>query len=234
MIVREKKSLCIGMALGLTFAGVLVLLFSPVVGGKTGLQFADDSFNSLAKGSSYFIPDVSKSAEGFVGKSLAVKIELESPEGAEGAKKLFDAVPVTATVEGREIEISGDLGAILRSALQDADHMFGNDGEAVSRRYGYGERKVMENWWHAFGGIARRLKKDRRVAEAHAVEEVIEKAIEPSHNFYEIPAQRARDHVAMLAGLLLFYVVYTMWWGYAIYYIFDGVGLGVTSAKAAK
>jgi len=40
-----------------TFAGVLALIFSPIFGdGRNGLVYADDMFNKLSKGSSYFIP----------------------------------------------------------------------------------------------------------------------------------------------------------------------------------
>ena len=50
----------------MTFAGVLALIFSPVFGdGKNGLVYADDMFNKLSKGSSYFIPKVMKSNEKF-------------------------------------------------------------------------------------------------------------------------------------------------------------------------
>ena len=32
-------------------------------------------------------------------------------------------------------------------------------------------------------------------------------------------------------AMLIFYIVYTMWWGYAIFHIFDGLGLSMKKAK---
>jgi hypothetical protein len=34
--------------------------------------------------------------------------------------------------------------------------------------------------------------------------------------------------------LLVFYVAYTMWWGFAIFYIFEGIGLSMKKAKVKK
>jgi hypothetical protein len=32
----------------------------------------------------------------------------------------------------------------------------------------------------------------------------------------------------------VFYVVYTLWWGFAIFFIFEGIGLSMTKAKVKK
>jgi hypothetical protein len=37
-----------------------------------------------------------------------------------------------------------------------------------------------------------------------------------------------------MTGLLVFYVIYTMWWGFAIFYMFDGIGLTMKKAKVKK
>jgi hypothetical protein len=38
----------------------------------------------------------------------------------------------------------------------------------------------------------------------------------------------------IMTGLLVFYVLYTMWWGFAIFYLFEGVGLTMKKAKIKK
>jgi hypothetical protein len=63
---------------------------------------------------------------------------------------------------------------------------------------------------------------------------VVKKAIEPAYNFYQIDANKVSDHAGMLSGLLVFYVFYTMWWGYAIFYMFEGFGLTMKKAKVKK
>ena len=234
MLVRNKKTFSLGVVFAISFIAVLALIFSPVFDGKNGLVFSDDSFNKLAKGSSYFIPRVSKSVEKFVGKPLSVIIKLDKAEDAEPTAKLFTTAGAKADVKDTEIKIEGDLGAILQSALKDSDSMFNNDGKTVSDRYGYEEKTVMKNWWAALSSIEKGLKKDKLVTEAKVVSDVIKKGVEPGYNFYKIAANKVVDHAGMMSGLLVFYVAYTMWWGYAIFYMFDGLGLSMKKAKVKK
>ena len=234
MIIRNKKLFSLGMFLTITFFGVFFLIFMPVFNGKNGLQYADDSFNKLAKGSSYFIPKVSKSVEIFVGKPLSISINLDRAEDVEKIAKLFTEAGAKVDAKDRELKIEGDLGAILLSALKDADAMYKNDGKSVSERYGYNEKEVMKNWWKALNKIEKDLKKEKLVAEAKAVSDVIKKAVEPGYNFYQIDAYSVKDHLGMMTGLLVFYVLYTIWWGYAILYLFEGLGLSTKKAKVKK
>lgn len=234
MLVRNKKTFSVGIVFMISFLGVLLLIFSPVFNGKNGLVFSDDMFNKLSKGSSYFIPKVAKSVEKASGKSVSVKIKAETEEQAENTAKLFAAAGATAAVNGTELNVEGDLGAILRNALTDADSMFNNDGKTVADRYGYEEKTVMKNWWSALSSIEKKLKKDKLVEEAKVVSDVIKKGVEPGYNFYNIDSNKVVDHAGMMSGLLIFYVAYTMWWGYAIFYIFDGLGLSMKKAKVKK
>ena len=42
------------------------------------------------------------------------------------------------------------------------------------------------------------------------------------------------DKAGIMTGLLVFYVAYTMWWGFAIFFMFDGIGLTMKKAKVKK
>ncbi len=234
MIVKNKKIFSIGMFFAITFFGVLFLIFSPVFNGKNGLQYSDDSFNKLAKGSSYFIPKVSKSVEKFVGKPLSVSIKLDKAEEVENTSKLLTAAGAGVETKDTQLKVEGDLGVILQSALKDSDAMYKNDGKTVSERYGYDEKKAMKNWWEALSRIDKALKKDKLIAESKIVSDVTKKAVEPGYNFYKIDANKVSEHAGMMSGLLVFYVAYTMWWGYAIFYMFDGLGLSMKKAKIKK
>ncbi|MBI5739571.1 MAG: hypothetical protein HZA16_02520 [Nitrospirae bacterium] len=234
MLVKNKKTFSLGVVFAISFLAVLALIFTPVFNGKNGLVFSDDSFNKLAKGSSYFIPKVMKSVEKIAGKSVSVTIKTENAEQAGNTAKLFTAAGATAAVNGQEMKVEGDLGAILQSALRDADAMYKNEGKAVADRYGYDEKAVLKNWWTALTGIEKNLKKEKLIAEAKVVAEVVKKGVEPGYNFYKIDANKVADHAGMMSGLLIFYVAYTMWWGYAIFYIFDGLGLSMKKAKVKK
>lgn len=234
MIVRNKKTFGVGVVFAISFLAVLLFIFSPSFKGKNGLEFSDDSFNRLSKGSSYFIPKVAKSAEQLNGKALNANIKLDKAEDAEAISKLLAATGAKTDVKDTAVKIEGDLGAILQSAIKDSDAMFKNDGKAVAGRYGYDEKKVMKNWWTALTKIEKNLKKDKLIAEAKVVSDIVKKAIEPGYNFYKIDGQKVADHAGMMSGLLIFYVIYTMWWGYAIFYLFDGIGLSMKKAKIKK
>lgn len=234
MLIKNKKPFGIGAVFAVSFLAVLLMIFSPVFGGKNGLQFADDSFNRLSKGSSYFIPKVSKNVEKFIGKPFSVEIKLEKPEDAEQTSKLFSTNGVRAEANAAELKLEGDLGAMLRSVVQDADAMFNNDGKTVADRYGLDEKQVMKNWWTALSKIEKKFKKNKAIEEAKIVSEVTKKAVEPGYNFYKIEGEKVADHAGMMSGLLIFYVAYTMWWGYAIFYLFEGIGLTMKKAKVKK
>jgi hypothetical protein len=78
MAGAHKGHLGVGIILAITFWCVLFLIFSPLFGqGRNGLQFADEMFNTLAKGSSYFIPKVAKSNEKFMGRMFSATIKMD-------------------------------------------------------------------------------------------------------------------------------------------------------------
>jgi len=234
MLIRNKKMFGVGAVFAISFVGVLLMIFSPLFGGKNGLQFADDSFNKLAKGSSYFIPKVSESVGKYAGKPLVVKVKVDEKEEVENTAKLFRTAGAAVEVNGSELNINGDMGAVLKSAVNDADSMYKNDGAAVSARYGYDEKHVMKNWWFALSKIEKSMKKEKLIAESKVIGEVNKKAIEPGYNFYKIDSNKVSEHAGMMSGLLVFYVFYTLWWGYAIFYMFDGIGLTMKKSKVKK
>ncbi len=236
MASTNKKPLLIGAFLALTFFGVLALIFSPVFGdGKNGLVFADDLFNKLSKGSSYFIPAVAKNNEKFKTTEIAVVIKLDKPEQMNPlALKLLAKAGAQAGTASPEIKISGNLGSIMGQALNDADDMFRNDGAKLSGRYATDEREVMTSWWNIMKGMDKELKKQGKIAEAKIVSDVMKKAVEPAYNFYQIEGQKVTEKAGLMTGLLVFYVAYTMWWGFAIFFIFEGIGLTMKKAKVKK
>ncbi len=234
MMIKHGKTFNVGALFAVTFLGVLFMIFSPVFNGKNGLEFADESFNKLAKGSSYFIPKVAKSVETLAGKTISSGISLEKSDDAIATEKILTAAGAKVTRNDVTLKVEGDITAILGSALKDADAMYKNEGKAVSDRYGMDEKKALKYWWTALGKIEKQMKKEKNIEMAKVISEVNKKAVEPGYNFYKIDANRVIDHAGMMSGLLVFYVFYTMWWGYAIFYLFDGVGLTMKKAKVKK
>jgi hypothetical protein len=254
MAGRHKEHLGIGILLFISFFVVLFLIFSnifpkaPDGTPQNGLEWADRMFNRLAKGSSYFIPKVAKSNEEFMGKMFAVSIKMDKPEDKPGdaekraqqASKLF-TVNEGAKVEvnGAELKIEGDLGLVLKAALDDADMMFNNEGEKIKAKYAAAMttddvKQMFRQWNNVLPKIDKVFKKEKMIPEAKMVSDVTKKAIEASYNFYGVQAQKVSEKAALVTLLLVFYVVYTLWWGFAIFFIFEGLGLSMKKAKVKK
>jgi hypothetical protein len=234
MLIKHKKPFNLGLMLAVSFLAILAVIFSPVFGGVNGLDYADDLFNKLSKGSSYFIPKLEKSNEQFAGKSFAVTVKLEKADQVDKAVKMLVAAGVQVGAKGTDLSINGDLGGFLGKVLKDSDAMYKNDGSKIASAYGFDEKQVMTIWWNILSKMDKEFKKEKKVEESNFVGAVTKKAIEPSYNFYKIEAQRVSDKALLMLALLVFYVAYTMWWGYAIYYMFDGLGLSMKKAKVKK
>jgi hypothetical protein len=234
MLVRNKKTFSMGLLMAISFLVVLFLIVAPIYDGKNGLNFSDNLFNKLAKGSSYFIPKIQKSVEGFAGKSFSVTVKLDKAEQVDPATKMLLATGVQVATKGAEITISGDLGQFAGRIVKDSDAMYHNKGSEIATAYGMNEREVMKLWWSILSKADKQLKKDKKIEEAKLVSEVNKKTVEPAYNFYEIDAQKVIDKAGLMTSLLVFYVIYTMWWGYAIFYMFDGIGLSMKKAKVKK
>jgi hypothetical protein len=235
-LIRNKKTFNLGMILAISFLGVLLLIFSPIFGGgKNGLEYSDELFNKLSKGSSYFIPAISEKAQKFVGKPIAVSVKLDSQDQVDKALKILLASGAQVGAQGSELKINADLGKLLGNVLQDSDAMFNNNGEKVKARYdGMNEKEVMSVWWTTLSKSIKELQKQKSIDEANVISDVLKKGVEPAYNFYHVEAQNIGDKAFTVLGLLAFYVAYTMWWGYAIFYMFDGLGLSMKKAKVKK
>lgn len=235
MIIKNKSTFFTGVLLASSFAGMLALMFSPVFGeGRNGLVYADDMFNKLSKGSSYFIPKVMKSNERFANTDMAVKMKFDKPEQIDGTIKLLVAAGIEAKNADPELQINGNLGVLLSKVLQDSDDMFKNEGATIAARYGIEEKKVMESWHILLKAMDKALKKQGKIADAKIVSDVMKKAVEPAYNYYGVIPQQVSEKAGIMTGLLVFYVAYTMWWGFAIFYLFDGIGLTMKKARVKK
>ena len=70
----KKKELFIGVGMLAAFTVVLILMFSPVFNGQNGLEYLDALYNSISKGSAYYIPKVKTEKGKFMGKSSSMTL----------------------------------------------------------------------------------------------------------------------------------------------------------------
>lgn len=224
-MIANKKEFYGGFALFVAFFVVLFIIFSPVFKGQNGMEYLDALYNSISKGSAYYIPKVKEEADKFIGNNVTMALKMADEKQAQQTASLFTEVGATAEVSGDQLTVSGDLGNILANCLTDSDSMYNNDGTTVSNKYGYNERRVLYNWHKALKAADKNLKKQKLFKEAKVVALTIKKVVETSYNYYKIEPQKIGDKVGIVIFSLIFYVGYTMWYGFSILFMFEGWGL---------
>jgi hypothetical protein len=224
-MIEHKKEFYGGFGLLIGFFVILGIIFSPVFKGQNGLEYLDNLYNSISKGSAYYIQTVKKETEQFSGKSVKVVIEMADEARAQQTASLFMKGGALVNVSGTGLKVEGELGKILANCLEDSDSMYINDGQTISSKYGYNERQVMFNWWKALKSMDKGLTKQKEFEAAKLVSQVVNKAVECSYNYYKIEPQKITDRVGIVIFSLVFYVVYTLWYGFSVMYMFEGWGM---------
>ncbi|MBO4369370.1 MAG: hypothetical protein J5803_04650, partial [Desulfovibrio sp.] len=228
MLIHEKKPFIRGSLMILSFLVVFCILLTPILHdehGKplTGLQFADNVFNELSKGSSNFIPQVRDSLKGVQGKTVEVTVKMKKADKAPLACAVLQKAGIEASSDGAQVTYKGDLGKLLASAVDDSEKLYANNDADVSAKYdGTKALDVSSAWWHVLNPSIKELQKKGMISEAKVLDQVIRRAIEPGHNFFGVEPVHVKDHVILLAFMLIFYIVYTLWYGFSIFELFEG------------
>ncbi|MFT5700703.1 MAG: hypothetical protein ACI8ZB_003588 [Desulforhopalus sp.] len=224
----QKRLKVRGIVMLVAFFGLLAGIFSPIFPGNVnGLNYMDTLFNNISKGSSYFIPESIMASEQYAGKLIDVTFALADEKQTTDTAMLFQASGAEVNISGKELAVKGDMAGIMKISLEDADLMFNNNGSALSDKYGYGERQVLFNWWTAFKSMGKELTKQKSFKEAKMIVTIQTKALEPAYNYYGVEAGSYKDSFMLIIAALGFYVVYTLWYGFGIMYLFEGLGLKI-------
>ncbi|MDJ0720610.1 MAG: hypothetical protein QNJ04_03225 [Desulfobacterales bacterium] len=225
-MIADKKIFLIGSALLVGFAVVFCIMFMPIFGGgQNALNYFDNLFNSISKGSAYYIDDLKTQNEAFEGRELDLTIAAAISSRPEQSKLLFWKAGAAAEADGTQVTVRGDLGRILAACLEDADLLFNNQEESLRAKYGIAGREVIYTWWALLKELDKALKKEKRFEDAKFVMTVQAKAIEVAFNFFGIEPQNIMDKIGIVVFALAFYVIYTLWFGFSIMYLFEGWGM---------
>lgn len=209
------------------------MIFSPVFPGKSngkkdnGLNYIDNLFNTISKGSSYFIPESIEAAGKYVGKTISVTIKADTDAQAMEFKTLLEESGANIVVTGKELAIKGDIGLILQRSLADADFVFNNNGKAIADKYGLSEKRILYDWWAAFKAMGDDLTRQKDFKDAKVLANTQKKALEPAYNYYGVEMMKWQENVALILAALGFYIAYTLWYGFGIMYLFEGFGLKI-------
>lgn len=221
----RKQAMYKGVGMMVSFTVVLVLMFMPILDGHNPMAYMDNLYNSISKGSAYYIPKAQESVDAYQGAPLAVTVTMATPEQAERFRGLLTGQGMAAAATGNQVAISGSLNALLDEALADADIMYANDAARILAKHGYNERQVMYDWWSGLKALEYELNKQRRFDAAKLVTLVQAKAVETAYNYYGITAESISNKIGIVLLSLVFYVVYTLWYGFGIMYLFEGWGM---------
>lgn len=236
-----KKEMGIGLTLFISFFIVLFIMWTPWFGkditgrGLNAFQAADNLFNTIAKGSSYFMDALRESNADFTGKTdLDMRVQIPSDAMLPLVGTILTAHVQELEIEGNMVYFQGDLTNLVDAAIIDADDMYHNRSRELALRYGQDEsqvRRIGYAWYVFLKSLEREFNNQENFREAKHVSELVNRGIEVGYNFYGIQPESARSKIGILSFSLVFYVVYTLWWGYAIFFLFEGLGLKMTKGK---
>lgn len=232
MLIRSRNKFIQGILLLGSFILLFWLMLQPIfrVGDgsmQNSLQYADTIFNELAKGSSWFVPEVLEQVRKMPAEKVSLSVRMPRRELIPVALLELEGAGITdATVENGTVIFSGELRPILEAAVADAASLYQNDGATVGQRYDdQAPQIVCQAWWHLLEPCVRQLQLKGNLEAARVVDEVVKKAIEPGNNFYGVPSASVSENIFMVCAMLAFYVFYAIWYGFAVYRLFEGFGL---------
>lgn len=232
MLITDKKHFALGTFMTAVFVAVMIAMFMPLFGGENAFEAADRLFNRISKDSSYYMPEMFELAESQQGVNVDVNFGLGGENFNQYAQNLLTQAGMNVQNVDGKIVAQGDLGQMMAASLRDADAMFFNRGDEVQARYGIPERSAMYTWWLIYGAMDKDLKRQEVFGPATVLGKVNNKGIEVAYNYYGIKPVSAAENWGILTFSLVFYVAYTLWWGFAIFFLFEGVGL--VMKKGAK
>ena len=114
MLVHAKAPFIRGCLLLISFLALFGIMLMPLMKDElgnhmTGLQYADNVFNELSKGSSYFIPGVRNSVKTVEGKSVQLTVKLKKADLAALAGMVLEKSGATdVRVEDGKVSFSTD------------------------------------------------------------------------------------------------------------------------------
>jgi hypothetical protein len=224
-MIANKKEFGGGLIMLVAFFVVLFLMFQPMFDGHNAMQYLDNLYNSISKGSVDYAPSLEGDAAKLNGANVALQLNYGSEAEAAQSAALLTASGSKVEVSGTGLTVSGSLGAILTASLKDSNLMYHNEGDKLSGKYDLEARRVVFNWWTTLGQVDRALKKQKKFEAAKTTLTIRKKAVEAAYNYYGVAPVHIMDKAGMVAFSLVFYVVYTLWYGFAIMFLFEGWGL---------
>jgi len=219
-----------GTLMVVSFLAVLAIIFTPVFPGVTdqkvnGLVFLDTFFNQLSKGSAYYIDDLLKEAESYANNHYAGVLHFTSPLQAQRIQGMLSINEIQADLENATVALETEFSTLMSTILQDADLMYANKGDELVEKYGTDGRSALYSWYTMLQILERDLNTNKQFADAKFVKKTVTKGVEPAYNYYGTPVKPVKEAMVLLVLALVFYIIYTIWYGFGLLYLFEGMGI---------
>lgn len=231
-MIHNKKEFTGGLVLLAIFFVVLFAMFQPIFHGHNAMAYLDNLYNSISKGSAHYVDDLRQEAQSVAGYELNITIDMENETFAQDGAVLITAAGAEALVDGQALTIQGNYQAILNACLDDADEMYHNNGAALKAKYpvyeGKDDRQALYNWYQILSGFDHELKKKDEFAQAKVAMNINSKVVEAAYNYYNVVPEQIKNKAGIVSFSLIFYVIYTVWFGFAILFVFEGWGLKIS------
>ncbi|MEF2230604.1 MAG: hypothetical protein V3571_06725 [Pseudodesulfovibrio sp.] len=224
-MIANKKEFGGGLALLVAFFVVLFIMFQPVFSGHNAMQYLDNLYNSISKGSVDYADQLKSVAGKLTDKDVTLTMTYADANVAAQSATMLTLTGAAVTTAGATLTVSGSLGAMLAASLDDSKVLYNNDGDALKAKYGIEGRRVLYNWWVTMNQIEKSLTKQKAFDAAKDVSTIQKKAVEAAYNYFGVEAMHISEKMGMVGFSLVFYVFYTLWYGFAILFLFEGWGL---------
>ena len=224
MAAIKGGKLALGAVLMASFIAVMVAIFLPLIDGHNSLDYLDNLYNSISKDSANYFEKVHHLVEEHQGEQVRLTLKMESAGDAETAATLLEGPASSVSVNGSEVAVEGGFDTMLEQCLADAEAMYNNEGAGLSSRYGMPEREALYGWWKVLGAMEKDFNRQKLFAAAKVTDSLKKKAVECAYNYYGIEPQSISERWGIVLFSLIFYVVYTIWYGYAVMFLFEGLG----------
>ena len=225
-MIANKKEFTLGLSLLAAFFIVLVIMFQPLFDGKNSMAYLDAMYNSISKSSVYYVPSLRESVKELSDQEIDVKLTYGTEIQADQSVQLFEKAGANVSRKGKTLAVKGAVGSILSASLDDADLMYHNNAKGIGVKYDNLEpRRVTFNWWTSLGLIVKDLNSKSSFELANLTTSVNKKAIETAYNYFGVEPLGIMDEIGKIVFSLVFYVFYTLWYGFAILFAFEGWGL---------
>ncbi|WP_456325871.1 hypothetical protein [Desulfonauticus submarinus] len=234
MLIVNKKPFFGGMVLMISFLIVLYILFLPMFNGKNAIHEIDNLFNSLAKGSSYYFDNLEKKVTFIKEQEYDFDIEIQEDLVKDSVKIINFYTNKIYLRNNDNIVFTINLNTFLSDIVKEGKMFYLDKVNFIQQKYNLPAKKVFFIYWKLLKEMQKQLKLEKKVKEAKILSSIIKRCVELSYNFFGIVPEKVSEKAWILSAALAFYVIYTLWFGFAIFFLFEGFGFAMTKGSKAE